>query len=375
MAELMLKDVSKVYSRGNRAVQAVRSFNLSCRDGEFVALLGPSGCGKSTTLRMIAGLEEITSGEIWIGGKKVNRLSPRERGIGLAFENYALYPPLTVYDNIAFNLRARGEPEEEIRREVDRIAGLLDIGKLLGKKPAALSGGEKQRVSIARAIIRRPAVLLLDEPLSHLDGKVRQRMRTEIKRLHQEIRCTTVLVTHDQSEAMALADRIAVMNQGELQQFGTPMEIFRKPANEFVAGFIGEPPMNLFTVLVLKGEETLAFHIEDSGITFPVPERLRSSVKEGVRYRFGIRPTDIQVVPEGDICTLATRVTVFENLGEEHRLLIRLDKNCTISVVTDTDVRREPGERIYLRFDEEKVHLFDPETGKRIQGQESILPA
>lgn len=375
MAELMLKNVTKVFSKGNQAVQAVKSFNLSCRDGEFVALLGPSGCGKSTTLRMIAGLEDITSGEIWIGGKKVNHLPPKGRGIGLAFENYALYPPLSVYDNIAFNLRAQGKSKEEIRREVDRIADLLHIGDLLEKKPAALSGGEKQRVNIARAIIRKPAVLLLDEPLSHLDGKMRQRMRTEIKRLHNEVRCTTVIVTHDQSEAMALADRIAVMNNGELQQFGTPMEIFRHPANEFVAGFIGEPPMNLFAVTVLKKEEKPIFQIEDCGVSFPVPKRLRPVVKEGMRYRFGIRPTDIQVVAEEDICTLATRVTVFENLGEEHRFLIRLDKNHFISVVTDTNVRLQPGECIYLRFEEEKIHLFDPDTGQRIHGREAVLPA
>lgn len=372
MAELTLKDVSKIYRKRNQEIQAVKAFNLSCRDGEFVALLGPSGCGKSTTLRMIAGLEEITSGEIRIGGKKVNDLPPKKRGIGLAFENYALYPPLSVYDNIAFNLRAQGKSEEEIRREVDRIADLLHIGDLLEKKPATLSGGEKQRVNIARAIIRRPAVLLLDEPLSHLDGRMRQRMRTELKRLHNEIRCTTVIVTHDQSEAMALADRIAVMNEGELQQFGTPIEIYRYPVNEFVAGFIGEPPMNLFTVQVVKEEEAPVFKIEGCGETFAVPDRLRPVVKEGVRYRFGVRPTDIWVVAPEDGGALATRVTVFENLGEEHRIHIRLDKNQMISVVTDTDVRFQPGDPIFLRFDEEKIHLFDPATGRRIQGQEAI---
>ncbi len=372
MAELTLRGVSKIYRKRNQAVQAVNAFNLSCRDGEFVALLGPSGCGKSTTLRMIAGLEEITSGEIRIGGKKVNDLPPKKRGIGLAFENYALYPPLSVYDNIAFNLRAQGKSEEEIRREVDRIAALLHIGDLLEKKPAALSGGEKQRVNIARAIIRRPAVLLLDEPLSHLDGRMRQRMRTELKRLHNEIRCTTVIVTHDQSEAMALADRIAVMNEGELQQFGTPFEIYRHPVNEFVAGFIGEPPMNLFAVQVVMEEDTPVFQIEGCGKTFAVPDRLRSVVKEGKRYRFGVRPTDVRVVAPEDGGALATRVTVFENLGEEHRIHIRLDKNQMISVVTDTDVRFQPGDSIFLRFDEEKIHLFDPATGRRIQGQEAI---
>jgi multiple sugar transport system ATP-binding protein len=372
VAELTLRGVSKIYRKRNQAVQAVKAFNLSCRDGEFVALLGPSGCGKSTTLRMIAGLEEITSGEIRIGGKKVNDLPPKKRGIGLAFENYALYPPLSVYDNIAFNLRAQGKSEEEIRREVDRIAALLHIGDLLEKKPAALSGGEKQRVNIARAIIRRPAVLLLDEPLSHLDGRMRQRMRTELKRLHNEIRCTTVIVTHDQSEAMALADRIAVMNEGELQQFGTPFEIYRHPVNEFVAGFIGDPPMNLFAVQVVKEEETPVFKIEGCGKSFAVPDRLRSVVKEGMRYRFGVRPTDVRVVAPEDGGALATRVTVFENLGEEHRIHIRLDKNQMISVVTDTDVRFQPGDSIFLRFDEEKIHLFDPATGRRIQGQEAI---
>lgn len=375
MAELILKDLNKIYSKHNQLVHAVKSLNLTCRDGEFIALLGPSGCGKSTTLRMIAGLEDVTSGEIVIGGQKVNRLPPKERRIGLAFENYALYPPLSVYDNIAFNLRAQGKAEAEIRREVDRITDLLDIRELLDKKPAALSGGQKQLVNIARAVIRKPTVLLLDEPLSHLDGKMRQKMRTEIKRLHNEIRCTTVMVTHDQSEAMALADRIAVMNKGELHQFSTPVDIYRHPTNEFVAGFIGEPPMNLFTVLVSKVDDIPRFQIDGSELEFTVPEFLRSIVREGERYRFGIRPTDILVVTANDNYTLATQVTVFENLGEECRILIRLNKDQLLSVVTGENVYFQPGDPIYLRFEQEKIHLFDTATGKKIQDQEVIYPA
>jgi multiple sugar transport system ATP-binding protein len=365
LAELVINDLCKTYYKNKKTVQAVKSLNLTCTDGEFIALLGPSGCGKSTTLRMIAGLEEITSGEIVIGGTVVNQVHPSKRNVGLAFENYALYPPLTVYENIAFNLRAKKTPESEIKREVRRIAELLHITELLDMKPSALSGGQKQRVNIARAIVRKPGVLLLDEPLSHLDGKMRQKMRTELKRLHNEIKCTSVIVTHDQSEAMALADRIAIINEGVLQQYGTPLEVYNYPVNEFVAGFIGEPPMNLFTVSTLIQNQVPMFKIEGSEIIFPVPEAFWSLVKEGENYRFGIRPTDIHIVSGNDPYTLSLHVGIFENLGEERRVYVRIN-DMLLSVVTNLPIHFKSSDEIKLWFRSDRVHLFDPHTGKRI---------
>lgn len=366
MAELLIKDLYKTYTKNKKPVPAVKSLNLSCRDGEFIAFLGPSGCGKSTTLRMIAGLEDVTSGEIVIGGTVVNHLHPSKRNVGLAFENYALYPPLSIYENIAFNLRAKKTPEADIKRQVEKIAELLHINELLDMKPAALSGGQKQRVNIARAIVRRPGVLLLDEPLSHLDGKMRQSMRTELKRLHTEIKSTSIIVTHDQSEAMALADRIAIINEGVLQQYGTPLEVYNKPANEFVAGFIGEPPMNLFTVTAVTeptGEPV--FQIDGSDIRFKVPPAYRAKVRASQPYRFGIRPTDIRIVSGSDPATLTTKVAIFENLGEECRLHIRINE-MLLSMVTSQNVSFKAGDEIHLLFREERIHLFDPVTGNRL---------
>ncbi len=269
------KDVDATMRRvaavGTNINYAVNDFSLACADGEFVGILGPSGCGKTTSLRMVAGLEEITKGQIIIGDKVVNDLHPKDRDIGLAFEDYALYPPLNVYDNIAFNLRAKGVPEDEIKRRVAEIAPLMKVDDLLYNKPAGLSGGQKQRVNIARALIRNPSVLLLDEPLSHLDGKMRQILRTEIKRIHTKIKCTTILVTHDQLEAMSLSDKIAIMKDGKLQQFGTPLEVYDNPVNVFVAGFIGEPPMNLMKVDIVGDKGDLFFMFPAKGIRVRVP--------------------------------------------------------------------------------------------------------
>lgn len=372
MAELALVNLCKTYYKNKQPVKAVKNLNLSCRDGEFIALLGPSGCGKSTTLRMIAGLEEITSGEIRIGGKVVNDLDPRHRNIGLAFENYALYPPLSVYDNIAFNLRAKKIDEKTIREEINNIAELLHIKELLNFKPAALSGGQKQRVNIARAIIRKPEVLLLDEPLSHLDGKMRQKMRTEIKRLHTEIKSTTVIVTHDQLEAMALADRIAIINEGELQQFGTPLEIYNYPVNEFVAGFIGEPPMNLFTVTAVREGEVTKFKLDETDINIPVPDNYIPLIKEGEKYRFGIRPNHIEVLKEITPDALQVEVTVFEDLGEESRIYVRINENLLI-VQSDQELNFKPGDQLALYFRPEKIHVFDINNGKRIDQKKNSI--
>lgn len=261
MAGLTLENLYKRYDNSGKKKKikndyAVNDLSLRCEQGEFVALLGPSGCGKTTTLRMIAGLEEITKGNIYIGDHLVNNVNPKDRKIGLAFEDYAMYPPLNVYGNVAFNLRAKGIASVAIERRVREIAPLMQIDDILEKMPVKLSGGQKQRVNIARAIIREPELLLMDEPLSHLDGKARQAMRIEIKRLINKIKCTTMYVTHDQLEAMSLADKIAIMNFGVLQQFGTPTEVYDDPANEFVASFIGEPPMNITETKIINKNGT-----------------------------------------------------------------------------------------------------------------------
>lgn len=373
MAKLILENIGKTYYKNKKPIDAVKSLNLNCEDGEFIALLGPSGCGKSTTLRMIAGLEDISSGDLTIGDKRVNDLHPKDRNIGLAFENYAMYPPLTVYDNIGFNLRAKNVPKQKIKEEIYRIAELLDIKDLLNMKPGALSGGQKQRVNIARALIRKPEVLLLDEPLSHLDGKVRLKMRTEIKLLHKEIKSTTIIVTHDQLEAMALADRIAIINEGELQQFGTPLDVFNHPVNEFVAGFIGEPPMNIFDVVTVNKHNELYFKTQNDKIEFIVPKKYQRFVREGETYRFGIRPTDIVVVNEEEQFTVQTTVNVFENLGEECRIHIRLDEGNILSVVSSEIVHFKPGQKIRLLFNSDRVHVFNSKTGERVENSSVLV--
>src|SRR6476659_496553 len=241
MAEVSCRKVVKMYDGG---VQAVKGIDLEIADREFVVLVGPSGCGKSTTLRMIAGLEEISEGEIWIGGDVVNDVPPRDRDIAMVFQNYALYPHMSVFDNMAFGLKLRKFPKDEIKRRVDEAARILDIGMLLDRKPRALSGGQRQRVAMGRAIVRNPKVFLFDEPLSNLDAKLRVQMRIEIKRVHQKVRTTTVYVTHDQVEAMTLADRVVVMNRGRIEQIGTPNDLYHAPKTRFVAGFIGSPAMN-----------------------------------------------------------------------------------------------------------------------------------
>ena len=268
MAEVSCRKVVKNYDGG---VQAVKGIDLEIADREFVVLVGPSGCGKSTTLRMIAGLEEITEGEIWIGGDVVNDVPPRDRDIAMVFQNYALYPHMSVFDNMAFGLKLRKFPKDEIKRRVDEAARILDIGMLLDRKPRALSGGQRQRVAMGRAIVRNPKVFLFDEPLSNLDAKLRVQMRTEIKKVHQTVRTTTVYVTHDQVEAMTLADRMVVMNHGVIEQVGTPQELYHHPTTRFVAGFIGSPAMNFLPVRVQDGANGgLAVRITDQ-IVLPVP--------------------------------------------------------------------------------------------------------
>ena len=364
MADLILKSLTKLYTPAQPP--AVDELNLTIGDGEFVALLGPSGCGKSTTLRMIAGLELVTAGEIRVGGKLVNDLHPKARGVGLAFENYALYPPLKVRDNLAFNLKARGISPKEIRKRVDDIARTLQIQELLELKPAALSSGQKQRVNMARAMVRRPAVLLLDEPLSHLDARLRVELRTEIKRLHAEQRFTTIIVTHDQLEAMALADRIAVMNEGKLQQFDTPLEVFNHPANEFVAGFLGEPPMNIFRAMV----DSSRLVIPDAEFALPINRFLQQLLASRKEVKIGIRPWGIRVSPDRTDGSVAGKVTVVEDLGDETRVGVRYGEILLMASIPVTR-RYRPGMSIYLSFNEDDLNLFDAATGERLSDKRS----
>ena len=370
MAGLKLVHLYKRYENSGKkkSIQnnyAVNDLNLECAQGEFLALLGPSGCGKTTTLRMTAGLEDITKGDIYIGDTRVNDLEPKDRHIGLAFEDYAMYPPMTVYENIAFNLRAKKVDKKEIDRRVREIAPLMQVEDILDTMPVKLSGGQKQRVNIARAIIRRPELLLMDEPLSHLDGKARQAMRVEIKRLINEIKCTTVYVTHDQLEAMSLADRIAIINFGVLQQVGTPAEVYDNPVNEFVASFIGEPPMNIMETTIIKKDEHFFFTFEGSDLNIPVPERYYGVVGDGFKCKMGVRPMDLLVGGENSKGT-PEKIATFENLGDERRIGIRVSGNLMM-LITEDERRYRSGDIIKLEVRGEKTHLFDLETGDRIR--------
>ena len=364
MAELVLKKLTKVYTPAQPP--AVDQLDLAIGDGEFVALLGPSGCGKSTTLRMVAGLESVTDGEIRVGSKLVNYVHPKDRGVGLAFENYALYPPLKVRDNLAFNLKAHGVNAKEIAKRVKEIARTLRIEELLDLKPVVLSSGQKQRVNMARAMVRRPAVLLLDEPLSHLDARLRVELRTEIKRLHAEQRFTTIIVTHDQLEAMALADRIAVMNEGKLQQFDTPLEVFNHPANEFVAGFLGEPPMNIFRAVVDSGR----LIIPDTQFSLPLNTFLENRLSSRKEVKLGIRPWGIGVSATPVEGSFLGKITVVENLGDETRVGVRYGEVLLMSSIPVTG-RYQPGQQVYLSFNDEDLNLFDVTTGARLSDSEN----
>jgi multiple sugar transport system ATP-binding protein len=360
MAELLYRKLVKQYRPD--LPPALDRLDLKIRDGEFIALLGPSGCGKSTTLRMTAGLESVSDGQIVIGGKVVNNTHPKDRGIGLAFENYALYPPLTVRDNLAFNLRAHGVKQAEIDKRVAEIAKYLHVEELLDLKPAALSRGQKQRVNIARALIRRPAVLLLDEPLSHLDAALRVKMRTEIKRLHTEQRFTTVVVTHDQLEAMALADRIAVLNDGKLQQFDTPLQVFNHPANEFVAGFLGEPPMNIFAV---NADSNRRLVVPGTDFALPITNYVGRLLGNRTSVRLGVRPWGIRVSHTASDISVPGTVSVVENLGDETRVGVRYGDMLLMASTAITRIYK-PGIKVHLTFEDEDLNLFDQNTGERL---------
>jgi multiple sugar transport system ATP-binding protein len=351
MAGVLLRNVVKRYG----AFEAVKGIDLEIGGSEFVALVGPSGCGKSTTLRMIAGLEDISDGEIVIGNRVVNDLAPKERDIAMVFQNYALYPHMTIRENMAFALKQKKTEKAEIKRRVDRAADILGLQPLLDRYPKQLSGGQRQRVAMGRAIVRDPKVFLFDEPLSNLDAKLRVQMRTEIKELHQRLKTTTVYVTHDQIEAMTLADKIVVMRDGIIEQAGAPLELYDQPTNRFVAEFIGSPSMNIFE----GGMEAEGFRTKD-GVLFPSPVR-PDYIGRSVLY--GIRPEHIDLGGEGE--GVAATVHVVEPTGAEILLICRAGST-NITVVTRNRMVTRPGTILYLAPSMENIHLFNPETGLRL---------
>jgi multiple sugar transport system ATP-binding protein len=366
MAEVRLEKLRKVYKGG---VEAVKDLDLTIRDGEFLALLGPSGCGKTSTLRMIVGLEPITGGEIIIGSRTVNRLEPNERNVALAFESYALYPPLKVRDNIAFCLRAKRVPEADIQKRVGDVARILDITDILDRKPSELGGGQKQRVSLARALVREPDVFLMDEPLSHLDAAQRANMRVELKRLHAQTGRTTVLVTHDQLEAVAMAERIAVMNFGVLQQVGTFAEVYNNPANEFVAGFIGEPPMNFLPCTAVSTNGAIGLRAEDGSFTLTLPPEVgrklaNRTASNPSKVTLGVRPIDVIAhhTPADGAVQIPGKVFTFESLGEEGQLAVNVGSHQVLVVTPHTD-SFERNAPVWLSLRTHKIHLFDGDSG------------
>ena len=343
-------------------VTAVNNLNLEIKKGEFVALLGPSGCGKSTTLYLIAGLYKPTSGEIYFDERVVNDLDPKDRNIGMVFQSYALYPHMTVYDNIAFGLKIKKVPKQEIDRRVKEVAKMLHIENLLDRKPAQLSGGQQQRVALARAIAKHPDIFLMDEPLSNLDAKLRIEMRTELKRLQKELGITTIYVTHDQIEAMTMADRIAVMNEGRLQQYGEPDELYNRPSNIFVADFIGTPPINLLPVNLVQGNGKVYIKTPfgDIEIGDEYAEVFRK-LSEG-EYIMGIRPEHIRVA-NSDKADLEGEVFVIEPLGKEVQLDIKSGEH-RIRVLVPGDYRANIGDKIRMSVDRKHILLFDKKSGK-----------
>jgi multiple sugar transport system ATP-binding protein len=360
VATVELLNVSKTYD-GRRP--AVRDVTLEAGSGEFVVLVGPSGCGKSTLLRMIAGLESVTSGHIRIGGRPMEGVRPSERDVAMVFQNYALYPHLSVFDNMAFGLRMRRVPPAEIGRRVQAAAGVLGIGDQLERRPRELSGGERQRVALGRAMVREPQVFLFDEPLSNLDAKLRVQMRAEIKRLHHAVRATMIYVTHDQTEAMTLGDRIAVMNTGSVQQVADPFQIYRQPANRFVAEFLGTPPINVFRARIAEGAPAL----ESNGLSIALPEPVyrRLGGARGQWVDVGVRPEHVRMERSGTGESLSAEVEVVEPLGGEVLLHWRTALGALVSR-TDDQYVPAPGQRIGLRFDWDTAHFFDAESQRSI---------
>lgn len=380
MASVSFRNVTKIYDGGKKrkkdaepAKPAVDGFTMEIEDKEFIVFVGPSGCGKSTTLRMVAGLEDITSGELYIDGKLVNNILPKDRDIAMVFQNYALYPHMTVYDNMAFGLKLRKVPKAEIEEKIREAAKILDIEEYLNRKPKALSGGQRQRVALGRALVRHPKVFLLDEPLSNLDAKLRAAMRTEITNLHDKLQTTFIYVTHDQIEAMTMGTRIVVMKDGRIQQIGTPKELFNSPANKFVAGFIGTPQMNFFDAELLPdGTVRLS-----DGNVIALSEDRKSSLTLGdepVKVIMGVRPDDVSMTNKSKGASVMTVENV-EDLGNEAIIYGKLrcaaderNEDEGESIVMKTDGRKElrRGDKIKVTFASDRIHLFDTESERSL---------
>ena len=364
MASLSLRHIYKKYPGG---VTAVSDFNLEVKDKEFLVLVGPSGCGKTTTLRMIAGLEEITEGELFIGDRLVNDVAPKDRKIAMVFQNYALYPHMSVYENMAFGLKLNKTPKEEIKRRVEEAARILDITHLLDRKPKALSGGQKQRVALGRAIVRNPMVFLLDEPLSNLDAKLRAAMRTELTKLHNRVGTTFVYVTHDQVEAMTMATRIVVMKDGLIQQVDTPQNLYDSPVNIFVAGFIGTPQMNFINGTLTKEGEDVFFNFENNAIKLPADKANNPALQEyiGKEVVAGLRPECIHDEPMQlaalEESTVDAFVDVTELMGAEIYLYLNIGETNLIARVSSRSASRA-GDTIKVAFDTSRLHIFDKDT-------------
>ncbi len=391
MASVILKGIEKVYpytkpkvKKGqpekktnlkivDGGVLAVEDFNLDIKDREFIVLVGPSGCGKSTTLRMIAGLEEITRGELYIDGTLMNDIAPKDRDIAMVFQNYALYPHMTVYENMAFSLKIKKTPKDEIDRKVREAAEILDITQYLDRKPKALSGGQRQRVAIGRAIVRNPKVFLMDEPLSNLDAKLRNQMRAEIIKLRQRIDTTFIYVTHDQTEAMTLGDRIVIMKDGAVLQVGTPQEVFDHPANLFVAGFIGMPQMNFFDAELLKKGDEYLVKIGDATVKLSddKQERLRKKDVSAQKITLGVRPEHVELCKPEDEGAVCAKVDVSEMMGSEVHLHVSVFGRDAIIIVPTIDLKNgisfAMGQDIYFRFEGKVAHVFSPETGLNLE--------
>ena len=394
MAEVILKNIKKVYPNSepkerkglfgkkntdeekphrthhlqitDEGVVAVQEFSLDIKDKEFIVLVGPSGCGKSTTLRMVAGLEEITGGELYIDGNLVNSVEPKDRDIAMVFQSYALYPHMTVYDNMAYSLKIKNVPKDQIDKKVREAAEILDISQYLNRKPKALSGGQRQRVAIGRAIVRDPKVLLMDEPLSNLDAKLRNQMRAEIIKLRNRINTTFIYVTHDQTEAMTLGDRIVVMKDGFIQQIGTPQEVFDHPSNLFVAGFIGTPQMNFFDArLALKDGE---YYVEIDDIRVKLSEEKQKRLREkGVKEQevtLGVRPEHMNIAEKG----IKGRIDVTELMGSSCHLHMTIkDKDAIVIVPREGNIENHMGQEIYLDFSGNVAHVFSKEDDHNLE--------
>lgn len=364
MTELRFRNVIKRYDK----VEVIHGIDLDIADKEFLVLVGPSGCGKSTLLRMIAGLEEISEGTIAMDGKVINDVMPKDRGLAMVFQNYALYPHMNVYENMAFGLKQQKTPKKEIQERVENVGKILGLGDFLQRKPHELSGGQRQRVAMGRAMVRKPSVFLFDEPLSNLDAKLRLQMRAEIKMLHQRVQSTMVYVTHDQVEAMTLADRIVVLKDGYIEQVGTPLELFLTPVNVFVAGFIGTPPMNLLECTVEK-QDGLTFVCFAGGLRVPVPANEKAELSDKQRVVMGLRTEEISLVTENSTVPkewiFSGVVKVVEPLGNENHLHVEINGE---SFVARCEGRRivKVGAKIDIAFNLEQLHIFDAETTKVI---------